>query len=51
VTSTRKEADVRREENTQSSDLLCLGKMVIMCMFQTVRVTFIFVNAIQVLFK
>jgi hypothetical protein len=51
VTSTRKEADVRREENTQSSDLLCVGKPEIMCMFQTVRVAFIFVNAIQVLFK
>jgi hypothetical protein len=46
VTSTRKEADVRREENTQSSDLLCVGKPEIMCMFQTLRVDFTCVNAI-----
>ena len=51
MTSTRKEADVRREENTQSSDLLCLAKTEIMCMLQAVRVTFIFVNAPQALFK
>ncbi len=51
MTSTRKEADVRGEENTQSSDLLCLAKTEIMCMLQSVRVTIIFANAIQVLFK
>jgi hypothetical protein len=48
VTSTRKEGDVRRAENTQSSDFLCLAKPKIMCMFQTVRVALMFVNAIQV---
>jgi hypothetical protein len=51
VTSKRKEADVRREENTQSSHLVCVSKPEIMRMFQTLRVDFTFVNAIQVLFK